>query len=441
MPYISRDNKQYYSPYAGIPGYENTFTKLVEQAAGFGSDSDANRPILLNRINNLVDDFKRTYSSSSGKQPTNEEIGKFLNEQGGNIITGSPLGRSESDQSNVNGKISEYISSAFPGIGTPTTSTPNPPSVPPDLLPLPPIPGLSNPTTPVNAGTVPTTDISPYVPTTSQQQQDIINNGIAQSQSVANQNVQSLQDILGPYVQSQVKNWTDPNSPDYQSTIGALNNVGRADAGTFGQSLSSRLAPLIGQNMMSLGTNALAPSFQNQQNLVGQGAGTQSSLGLASLQRFIDQQNFQQQAALANQLADKGQPSNFQQGIGGASSILGGLGNLGQGIPGFKQLSWICTHLKNLKLATEEEVEAVHARLYPSIFKHPLEFIHYLHSAPRLIELCDVANVDWEPVKCVLIDKVLSEHDSEKAWQIYRTECKRLALRYAPELWTLEVIA
>ena len=335
---------------------------------------------------------------------------------------------------------------------TPPPPTVNPPSVPIDTPPLPNIPGLSNPqvpntpatpqATPINVATVPDTDISPYIPTTSQQQQNVINQGIAQSQGVAQQNVQSLQDILGPYVQSQMKNWTDPNSPDYQSTMGQLNNVGRADPNTFAQSLSSRLAPLIGQNMMSLGTNALQPSFTTQQGLVNTGAGTQSNLGLASLQRFIDQANFQQQSTLANQLADKGQPSSAQNAVGMGSSILGGLGGVGQligGLTGGKG-TWICTHLKKLKLATIEEVEAVHVHLRPSIFRHPVHWITYLLRAPRLIVLCDEASVDWKAVKEVLVDQVLAEPDSEKAWQIYRAECQRLTLKYAPELWTLEVV-
>lgn len=332
-------------------------------------------------------------------------------------------------------------SSSQPSNPTPPPTSTTPPPTVPGGGPLPPNTTLSTPTTPVATGTVPSTDISPYIPATSQQQQEIIKQAIAQSQGVANQNVQSLQDILNPYVTSQVKSWTDPNGPDYQATIGALNNVGRADAGTFGQSLASRLAPIIGQNMMTLGTNALQPSFTTQQGLVNSGAGTQSNLGLASLQRFIDQQNFGQQSTLANQLADKGQPSNFQQGMGGASSLLGGIGSFMQGLPGLKQISdsWICTHLKKLKLATVEEVEAVHERLYLSIFKHPIHWLHYLYSAPRLIVLCDQAALDWEPVKAVLIDQVLAEPDSEKAWQIYRAECQRLALKYAPELWTLEI--
>lgn len=306
---------------------------------------------------------------------------------------------------------------------------------------LPTIPGLSTPTTPVNAPTV-QTDISSSIPATSQQQQNIVNQGIAQSQNVAGQNVASLQSILGPYVQQQFSQYTDPNSPANAQMMGELNNMGMADSGAFPQALASRLAPLLSQDYMQLGTSALEPSFQTQQSLVQSGTEDQSNLGLASLQRYIDQQNFQNQSTLANQLADKGQPSNFQQGVGGASSLLGGLGGFFQGLPGLKQVTsgtWICTHLKKLGLATEEEVKNVHHRLYPSVFRHPLHWMVYLAYAPRLIEYCDAASVDWKAVKEVLVDQVLAEPDSEKAWQIYRAECQRLTLRYAPELWKLEV--
>lgn len=400
-------------------------------------------------------------ADASFKNVVQRLVSQGTNLSGGKVVTSSPGGGQPTTQ-NLNAGMN-YYGTVIPSAPPPTPSTPpvtstpvTPPSsgpVTPETAnpPLPNIPGLSTPSipntpatpqaTPINTPTVPNTDISPYIPATSQQQQDVINNSIAQSQGVANQNVQSLQDIMGPYVQSQMKNWTDPNSPDYQSTMGNLNNFGRADASTFGQSVASRLAPLIGQNMMTMGNSALQPSFTTQQGLVNSGATTQSNLGMASLQRYIDLQNFEKQAALSNQLADKGQPSGTQQGIGTASSILGGLGQFGQGASGLKSLvgTWICTHLKKLGLATVEEVARVHIRLRPSIFRHPLHWIVYLLSAPDLIVRCDQANVDWKAVKEVLVDQVLAEPNCEKAWKIYRAECQRLALHYAPELWTLEV--
>ena len=186
------------------------------------------------------------------------------------------------------------------------------------------------------------TDISAFIPAVSNQQENVVNQAIQQSRGVADTNVADLSKLLQDNILAQMTNWTDPNSPDYQATMGQLNNVGRADANTFGQSLSSRLAPLMSESMTQLGQGALLPSFQNQQNLVSGGAATQSQLGLAPLQRFIDLQNFQKQSALANQLADKGQPSNMQQGIGMGSSILQGLGQFGQGISGLKQLTEGC---------------------------------------------------------------------------------------------------
>lgn len=481
--------------YADLPGFADAYNLLADQQGQYGS---SDRQGVIGRINTVADQFKQQFTQAAGRSPTPDEMSTFLSQQGGQLISRAPLGRSENDTANINSLISQYTQGvaksanppipstqpsvptvppptntpSVPGSSPPTATTPPLPSIPgmppaatgdtpgstaglplnvPGMPPpavtatsqLPTILGLTTPSTPVNQPTIQNTDISPYIPTTSQQQQDIVSQSINQSQGVANQNVQSLQDILGPYVQSQVKNWTDPNSPDYQATIGALNNSGRADAGTFSQSLASRLAPLIGQNMMSLGTNALQPSFTTQQGLVNSGAGTQSSLSNASLQRFIDQQNFNQQAALSNELASKGQPSSFQNALGSGASLLSGLGNFGQGASGIKQLAgtWICTHLKKLGLATLEEVERVHVRLRPSIFRHPLHWIVYLISSPRLIVFADAASVDWEAVKKVLIDQVLAEPDSEKAWKIYRAECQRLTLQYAPELWTLEVVA
>lgn len=297
---------------------------------------------------------------------------------------------------------------------------------------------LSTQQTPINQATAPS-DINAYLPNASSQQADLIKQALEQSRGTANQNASDLNDLYSQNILAQMKNWTDPNSPTYQQTMGQLNNVGRADQNTFGQSLSSRLAPLISDSLTRSSEGALIPSFTNQQNLIGKGYGVQSDLGLAPLQRYMQQQDFTQQATLANQLADKGQPSGMQSGLGGAASLLGGLGSLGQGLGGFAQLknTWICTRLKELNLATEMEVEAVHEKLAGSLFKHPIYWLHYIYSAPSLINLADAQAVDWSEIKPVLIDAVLAEPDSEKAFQIYKGECQRLCELYAPRLWNL----
>lgn len=324
---------------------------------------------------------------------------------------------------------------------TPPPAPPAGPATPPPFS-IDPNQPLSTPGTPINQGTAPS-DINSFIPATSTQQQNIVNQALDQSRSTANQNVGDLNDLFHKNILAQVSNWTDPNSPDYQSTMGQLNNVGRADPNTFGQSLSSRLAPLISNSLTQTAQGALLPSFLTQQGLIGTGAANQSNIGLASLQRFMQQADFQKQSDLANQLADKGVPSNFQQGVGGASSFLQGLGNFGQGAAGLKSLTntWICTHLKKLKLTTEEEVDAVHQRLCPTLVRHPIHWLHYLLYGPRLIALADAGGADWGEVKQVLIDAVIAEPDSEKAFLIYRDGCKRLCERYAPELWNLEVLA
>lgn len=362
----------------------------------------------------------------------------------------------------------------LPGMGMPASTPPpgqsayptplpgniaTPPLPPPEIVQTPQLPtiaGLTTPTTPVNQPTVTDTDISKFIPTTSQQQQDIVNQGIAQSQGVANQDFQQLQSLIGPYIQQQFSQYTDPNSSQYRSTIGQLNNMGVANGGAFPQALADKLAPLISQGAMTLGQEALVPGFANQQSLVNQGAVDQSQLGLDPLQRFIEQQNFTQQQTLANQLADKGASAQFGSGVGGLlggglgaaaggafggipGAMIGGMiGGQGGKAVGSGGVSWICGHLKNMGLVTEDELRGVHERLYPSIFKHPIHWLHYLLCAPRLITLCDQAGIPWDEVKKVLIDAVLAEPDTEKSWQIYRAECQRLTLRYAPELWQLE---
>lgn len=330
----------------------------------------------------------------------------------------------------------------IPPSGTNPTPFPDQPPLTGGPVTLPPGP-LSTPDTPVNQSTVPNTDISPYIPATSTQQQDIIKNAIAQSQGVGQQNVQSLQDILNPYVTSQVKNWTDPNSPDYQATMGNLNNFGRADNNTFGQSLASRLAPLIAQNQMSLGTNALIPSFNTQQGLVSSGAGTQSNLGLASLQRFIDQQNFDKQAALANQLADKGQPSNFQQGVGAGSSLLSGVGNFMQGLPGAKIVadatSYVCLELIKRNLLSESDMDDFHFHIVPAVMKKGRAFWKYAMDGKKLVDAVnldrDKASIIWKEIKPLLFDEVMKEPNACKAVDRYASACHILCNLSDRSLW------
>lgn len=294
---------------------------------------------------------------------------------------------------------------------------------------------LSTPDAPVNQASVPNTDISPYIPATSNQQQDIIKQAIAQSQGVGQQNVQSLQDILNPYVTSQVKNWTDPNSPDYQATMGNLNNFGRADSNTFGQSLASRLAPLIAENQMKLGTNALQPSFTTQQGLVTSGANTQSNLGLASLQRFIDQQNFDKQAALANQLADKGQPSNFQQGVGGASSLLNGVGNFLQGIPGLKSIAsgcFISTACTGMMGLPDNCDDLTILRYFRDNFVDPEEVKTYYEIAPKIVKELNLRTDRMEVYKTIYnsmvkpcVRLILGGYN-QKAFKLYKSKVQGL---------------
>lgn len=355
-------------------------------------------------------------------------ISKFGGGDGSNVTFSTPSGSSVPITSLPGG---QSISPTAPSTTTPPQS----------INPVDPNQPLSTPNTPVNQSVAPS-DINQYIPNASTQQQSITQQALDQSRGNANQNVAALNDLYAKNIQSQMQNWTDPNSAAYQSSMGQLNNFGRADANTFGQSLSSRLAPLISDSLTRSSEGALIPSFQNQQDLIGQGAGIQSNLGLAPLQRYMQQQDFDKQAALANQLADKGQPSNAQSAVGMGSSLLGGLGQFGQGFSGLKQLgqsTWICTHLKNLGLATIEEVEAVHAKLRPTIYSHPISWLHYVYSAPLLLRVADREGACWRDIKKVLIDDVLAAPDAESAFQVYRTEVKMLSLRYAPQLWKWEV--
>lgn len=239
---------------------------------------------------------------------------------------------------------------------------------------------------------------------------------------------QTIQDLIGKQTAATAADLTNPNSPTYQSFSGLMNNMGiTPSSGAF----QAGMGGVLGQSAANAENAALGgvslPALSGIQGLSG--FGLQQAQGQSGLGHLNDMGDFGLQAGLASKLAGSGGGSNM------LGNIFAGLNTGANVYSAGKQPTWICTKLKNIGLATQLEVEAVHVRLRPSIFRHPIHWLHYLYNAPRLIALCDQASLDWQPVKAVLIDQVLAEPDPEKAWQIYRGECQRLCEVYAPNLW------
>lgn len=124
MADFSRDNKTYSSDYARLGGYEDIFNRLVNQAAGSHSDSDAARKQILTRINSAADQFKSLFKNSVGRDASDDEISKFLKENAGDTIgnANQGSGRSESDTQGVRNSIAQYIGDTFQGAAQDTAT-------------------------------------------------------------------------------------------------------------------------------------------------------------------------------------------------------------------------------------------------------------------------------------------------------------------------------
>lgn len=316
------------------------------------------------------------------------------------------------------------------------------------------------------------------------QQSGLVGQALGNIRGVQDTGQSSVTDLLNNYTQNYASR-LGPNGDLGQQLAGEYNNLGiTPGSGAFQQGLGNAMGALGGQNALTLGTEALLPGLESQYGALGTGlssqlgtssdrasalinsimGGTNTQQGLASgganiqtslaqdpLQRYINQQDFQQQAQLSNQLAAQGASTSFG---GGAGSLIGGglgagLGGIfggpagagigamvgsggGKGIGQAAGGTWICTHLKDLGLATQEEVEGVHKKLYTTIVLHPLAWLHYWKHGPELIKR---SHVDWSEWKPLFIDNVLLCENREKAFYLYKEACHQLCMQEAPDLW------
>ena len=194
-----------------------------------------------------------------------------------------------------------------------------------------------------------------------------------QVQQTAQQNqMSSLNSIVGQAtplinneVATQAKNLTDPNSPTYQSFSGMLNNLGiTPSSGAFQSGLGGTLGSSASSDIQSLMSSLISPalgtaqgaSSQPYNQMLGQ---IYPSLGALSTQN-INQNNFQEQSNLAQQVAATGQPSGFASDIGMASGSAGGVGSLLSGGAQAYKATWICTAMRKAGVLTQEEVDKLH---------------------------------------------------------------------------------
>lgn len=98
------------SQYASNPAYLEAYYKLAQQQSGLGSSL---RSGLVTRLDDAANQFKNLFKNSVGRDPTNDEIGRYLSESGAQSIISSPNGRSEDNAQAIRNQAAQYIGDTF----------------------------------------------------------------------------------------------------------------------------------------------------------------------------------------------------------------------------------------------------------------------------------------------------------------------------------------
>lgn len=230
---------------------------------------------------------------------------------------------------------------------------------------------------------------------------------------------QTIQDLISKSTATTAADLTNPNSPTYQSFSGLMNNMGiTPSAGAF----QSGIGGVLGQNAANVGNAALGgvtlPALSGIQGLSG--FGLQQAQGNSGLGHINSLGDFGLQAQLASMLADKGNPSGFQNGIGMASSLLGAGGSAAGGAAQAKNaFTWICTAMQKDGVLAPSEVYRLHQHLFPSLLRRFWKFMGYFAFGKILVGFANATDIEWHDWRPLFYDRVISEPDSLRAVDLY----------------------
>ncbi len=248
-----------------------------------------------------------------------------------------------------------------------------------------------------------------------QQQTDSLNTAQQQAQNLVQQQDQQT-----------VNQLTSPQN--VEAFKEAYNGQGMLNSGAFSTGLGNTLANAASNNMSNVLGNVTIPGINNQQSATNAPYNSFLSTLNPNLQNYGNEQNqfsqFNLESQLAQQLGGQNSPSGLQQWAPLIQGAIQGAGALGEGQLSGKP-SYLCTKLKEMGLATDEEVELVHGKIFPTLLNHPLDFLAYCISAPFFI-LFHGDDFDWAALKPIIVDRVIEIEDNEEAFQHYRSVCNML---------------
>jgi hypothetical protein len=217
-------------------------------------------------------------------------------------------------------------------------------------------------------------------------------------------------------------NLANPSGSTYQAFSGNMNNLGISpSSGAFQAGAGSTIAN-AGTNALNAGLSAVGiPALNNIQGLSSQPSQNTLNNLYPSLQGLQQENQFNQEMQMAQQLASSGQPSAFQKDLGMATGSAQGASSLAQGASSLASagLTWICTAMWRHRVLAASEVDRLHKHLFRAMFKRFWKFMGYFLIGRFVVFGAEWVGVDWEKWRSDFYDKVISEPDPVKAVDLY----------------------
>lgn len=255
-----------------------------------------------------------------------------------------------------------------------------------------------------------------------------------------NQAQQQAQNLVQQQNQQTVNQLTSPQN--VEAFKEAYNGQGMLNSGAFSTGLGNTLANAASNNESNVLGNVTIPGIQNQQSSTNAPYNSFLSSLNPNLQNYGQEQNqysqFNLESQLAQQLGQENQPSTLQQWMPAIQGAIQGGGALGSAAIGAK--SAICLELLRRKIATQEEVDALHWKIIGSMFTRCRALLFYSKNGDALVRAANEKGFDWTKAKEWFIDEPLAEKSSIDAINTYSISCKRLAMAVAPHLWDENVM-
>lgn len=258
-----------------------------------------------------------------------------------------------------------------------------------------------------------------------------------QQTSALNDAQTQAQNLIQQQNQAAITNLTDPTN--MQKIEGAFNQNGLLNSGAFSQGLADQLSQAANSNISNAIGGVTIPGIENIENT--QNAPYQQFMN--GLQPGLNQAgqnqqsgiNFNLQSQLAQELAQLQQPNSWQQ----AAPVIQGVAN-GAANGGAQATSYICLELISRGFASLYDLDLLHYKTMPAVFKKARAFYHYAQNGRQLVEAANKKGIDWKLWLKRFLTDPMEFNDPIKSVESYALAFKDLCMECAPELWDERVM-